>query len=549
MSETTEKKSLKEQSAWLLIAKTVAFAFSFLLPLLVVRYLSRDSVGLYRESFQVITNAVAILPLGFSMSAYYFLARESAERRAATIFNILLFNFAVGGAACLALFLRPELLGFIFQSERIAALASVVGVVIWLWVFSTFLETVAVANQETRLATLFIVAAQLSKTLLMVAAVVFFASVEWFLYAAAAQGALQTVVLLVYLEKRFPKFWTEFRPRFFVEQAIYAVPFGFVGILYVLQNNIQNYFVGYKFSEAEFAIYSYGLFQVPLITMLGESVASVLIPRMSELQAKNDKTEIIRLTTRAMSKLAFVYFPVYAFLLVTAQTFVVTLFTSEYAASASVFVVNLTLLPLGILITDPIVRAYGELGRFLLVLRFFIVTGLTATLYYGLDAFDMRQMIAVAVGAVLLEKIVAETVIARKIGFGVKDFHLLKAVGKTAVASFVAGVAAYFVHAGAREFLFAGGNFLAEQFLPANRPNAADFIGGCLTLAVVAAVFAPVYLLTANYLKIIENEEKRQFSNIINKTLSLFGAGSSAKPNGKSGETTIGSAEIADSKL
>ena len=64
-----KKTSLREQSAWLLVAKVIGFAFSFALPLLIVRYLTQDAVGHYREAFQVITNAVVILPLGFSMSA------------------------------------------------------------------------------------------------------------------------------------------------------------------------------------------------------------------------------------------------------------------------------------------------------------------------------------------------------------------------------------------------------------------------------------------------------------------------------------------------
>ena len=65
----------------LLAAKLVGFGISFVLPLMIVRFLTQENVGLYRESFQVITNALIILPLGFSMSAYYFLARETDERR------------------------------------------------------------------------------------------------------------------------------------------------------------------------------------------------------------------------------------------------------------------------------------------------------------------------------------------------------------------------------------------------------------------------------------------------------------------------------------
>jgi len=523
-TEKAEKQtaSLKTQSAWLLFAKIVGFGFSFLLPLLVVRYLSQENVGLYRESFLVIVNAVVILPLGFSMSAYYYLSRET-ERRGAAVFNILLFNFVVGGLACLALLLYPQMLGNILRSDELTLLAPKIGLVIWIWMFSTFLETIAIANREARLATAFIIFAQFSKTFLMVGAVFLFATVESFIYAAIIQGLLQTAILLVYLYYRFPKFWTTFRPAFFLEQMIYAVPFGLAGILWILQTDIHNYFVVYKFSSAEFAIYAYGCFQLPLISMLAESITSVLIPRMSELQTVENKQEMVRLTARAMQKLAFFYFPIYVFLLITAQTFIITLFTTDYLASVPIFLINLTLLPFGILITDPIVRAYKELGRFLLVLRVFVLAALIAALYFGLQYFDMSRMIAIAVVAILIEKAIAETVIVRKLGFGRKDFHLLKNVGKTAVISLVAGVITYFVYINTKEYLLNFGEHYAGQAFNTTQLSVLNFAGGSLTLFISALVFVPIYLFGAYFWGIIEEDEKLQLKNILKKVRSLFG--------------------------
>ncbi|HSK72409.1 MAG TPA: oligosaccharide flippase family protein, partial [Pyrinomonadaceae bacterium] len=412
MEQNTKTPSLKTQSAWLMFAKIVGFGFAFLLPLLVVRFLAQDKVGLYRQSFQVVMNATAILSLGFSMSAYYFLSRET-EKRASAIFNILLFHFVTGGLACLGLFLYPQILGKIFQSEEMTALAPEIGVVIWIWIFSTILETVAVANREPRLATVFIIFSQFTKTAFMAFAVIWFRTVEAFLVAAMIQGAVQTLILLVYLNSRFPRFWQKFDAGFFREHLVYAVPFGLAGILYILQTDIHNYFVGYRFSEAEYAIYAYGCFQLPLITILAESIASVMIPRMSELQMRGERAEMIRLTARAMQKLSFFYFPIYVFLFITAQTFIITLFTRNYLASVPIFLINLTLLPFHILVTDPIVRSYRELGRFLLILRIFIFSGLVAALYFGIQHFNLSGMIAIVVVALICEKIIAEGVIIR----------------------------------------------------------------------------------------------------------------------------------------
>jgi O-antigen/teichoic acid export membrane protein len=500
--------SLKSQSAWLLFAKVVGFAFSFLLPLLVVRFLTQEKVGVYRQVFLVIANANAILPLGVAISAYYYLSRET-ERRASAVFNILIFNFIAGGLACLALFFYPQFLGNIFHNEEITRLAPKIGIVIWFWIFSSFLETAAVANQEARMATAFIILAQFTKTLLMVSAVILFGSVEAFVYAAMIQAIFQSCVLLVYLNSRFPRFWTKFDFKFFREQLIYALPFGLAGLLWTLQTDIHNYFVGYRFSASDYAIYAYGCFELPLIAMISESVTSVLIPRMSKLQAENDKREMIRLTTRAMQKLAFFYFPVYAFLLITAQTFIVTLFTRNYEASVPIFLINITLMPFYIWIVDPIVRAYKELGRFLLILRIFIFTALIAALYFGIQNFDLRGMIAIVVIAVLTEKLISSVAVLRKLEVNATDVSLLKDVAKTAVCAVLAGIFTFLFYTASNEKIAAFGADLAQNVLGFSKTGVIDFVSGVLVLGLCFLVFAPIYLLSANFFGIIDDGEKK----------------------------------------
>jgi O-antigen/teichoic acid export membrane protein len=514
-------ESLKAQSVWLLFAKIVGFALSFLLPLFIVRFLSQENVGLYRESFQVIVDVTAILPLGFSMSAYYFLSRET-ERRGAAILNILLFNFVVGGAACLALFFYPQILGNIFQSEQMTALAPKIGIVIWLWIFSTFLETVAIANQEARLATGFIILSQFSKTLLMLVAVFLFSTVESFLYAAMIQGVFQIGILVFYLNSRFPKFWTDFRFAFFAEQMYYAVPFGLTAVLGILQTSVHNYFVGHKFSSAEYAIYAYGCFQVPLIGMLAESVSSVLIPRMSALQATNDTKEIIRLTTRAMQKLAVFYFPLYVLLMITAQTFIITLFTKNYLASVPIFMINLTLLPFSILLVDPIVRAYKEFGRFLVILRTVVVGLLLAVLYFYIDRLSMSGMIAVAMTALLAEKFIGEAFLFRRLKVSLSDLYLLKDVGKTAVVTLIAGLITLVFYTFTKDHLFDFGEEITAQILQTSKISVLNFFGGGFTMFVTTCVFAPIYLFGIYYWNILEEQEIKQFKSIINKLLMFF---------------------------
>lgn len=531
------KPSLLQQSAWLMFAKTIGFVLSSLLPFLIVRLLTQDEVGVYRQAFQIVTNAVSILPLGFSMSAFYFLNREP-EKHASVIFNILLFNFVTGGLACFGLYLYPQFLGNIFQSAELTRLAPVIGIVVWLWIFSTFLEIVALANQETKLATAFIILAQFTKTLLMVGAVVFFATVEAFLYAAIIQAFLQTGILLVYLNRRFPGFWTSFDAGFFRTQLFYALPFGLAALLYTIQTDIHNYFVGYRFSDADYAIYAYGCFELPLIAMLYDSFGAVMIPRMSELESKGKKREMLAMVVSAMRKLALVYFPLFIFLMIVAQEFITTLFTKNYAASVPIFRVNLLLLPIYILMLDPVARAFPHIGRFLLKIRVVLFLGLISALYFGIQHFDLRGMIAIVVVAVLLEKLISLAKISGVLEIKWRDVYLLKPVGMTALAALFSGATLYLFYFYSRDLLLTRClNFSQSLLSLINFTKATDFFGGSLFLGICFLIFLSVYLLAANWFGIIDAEDKQKFRQLVVNRFpfikKLFGQ-SSKKENQKS---------------
>ncbi len=511
--EEKQTTSLRSQSASILFAKWISFLLAFIFPLILVRTLNLDRVGLFREIFQLAGNLAAILPLGFSLSAYYYLARE--ERRKSTVFNIVLFNLAMGALGFVVLTFFPGLLNAIFRNDELTSFAPLIGVLVWLWIFSTMLETVALANQETKLATMLIIGSQFSKTVLMIAAVWIFASVKALVYAAIIQTGLQTLVLLYYLKIRFPRYWRSFDAKFFREHLAYALPFGLAGLLWTLQSDIHNYFVAHRFSEEEYAIYAYGCFQIPLIAMLSDSVTAVLIPRMSQLNRDGKTREMLELTVRAAQKLSFFFFPLYAFLFITAHEFITTLFTAKFEQSVPIFLVNLTLLPFYITVLDPLTRAFKELGRILLAFRVAVFIVLIAALTYGIRSFSLRGMVGIVVAATIFESIFLSGTIAYRIGVRGTDLHLLKGVGKTAVAAAIAGIAllaGYFV---GRDFIFEKCLWVSRSiFSFVSGERLADFFGGSLFLFVCLLLFAPIYLFAANRLGLIDDTEKERLAAV-----------------------------------
>src|SRR5271165_6653431 len=145
---------------------------------------------------------------------------------------------------------------------------------------------------------------------------------------------------------------------------------------------------------------------------------------------------------RAMRKLAAVYFPVYALLAVVAQEFISFLFTRSYLASVPVFLINLTLLLLGILLLDPLFRAYVEQRFFLIRLRVVLCVALTAGLWIGTARFGLLGAITTVVVVTVAERVVMAIRFARILGVGRRDLALLKDTGKLAIAATLSGLVA-----------------------------------------------------------------------------------------------------------
>jgi hypothetical protein len=168
-------------------------------------------------------------------------------------------------------------------------------------------------------------------------------------------------------------------------------------------------------------------------------------------------------------------------------------------------------------VTDPIVRAYKELGRYLLLLRVFLFTAMTAALFYGIQNFDMRGMIVIVVVTALTEKFVFTSVILKKLNVRRNDLVGLKTIGKTAVAGLTAGFFTFLFYWEFAERLFLLGAKLPQAIFAAPKTGIIDFIAGGLVLGVCALIFTPIYLLTANYFGIIEDEDKDKVRSVIGK--------------------------------
>jgi O-antigen/teichoic acid export membrane protein len=445
---TTEARpapSLTSQAIWLMAAKTISFAFAVALPLLLVRRLSQQDLGLYKQVFFVVTTAMNLLPLSFGLSAFYFLPREK-DRQPAVIANILAFLGGTGALAAVLLIVWPGFVVWLFGTPELAALAAPLGVVVLLWTVGSFLEFITVAVQDVRASTVFIVLAQFSKTALLIGAAAFVGTVFSLVVAALLQGIVQVTVMLLYLRRRFPGFWRAFDWPLAWKQGAYALPLGMSSLVIQLQDTLHHLFVSHAFGPAGYAIYSVGVTQLPLVGILRESAGQVMLPRINQLESENSRLEILDLVARAGRKLALVYFPLTAFLLVAGREVVIFLFTRQYEASWPIFAIAVMILPLNAIVLDPVTRAHSQ-RFFFLRLRLIVLGILTTVLAFYAAELGLAGVMAAVFTAIATIWLIGVWRMAKFLEVGRVELRAFHPVVKIAAASVAAALVAAMVRA------------------------------------------------------------------------------------------------------
>ena len=446
MMATTTKQppGIAVQAFWLTASKFIAVLLNMALPILLVRLMARAEYGVYKEAFLFVGTAANIATFGVGMSAFYFMPRHP-ERGGQIALNILAYNFVVGWIPLIVLACYPQLLRFLFRTDALEPLAMFLGILILLTLTASLVQQIPTALQDVRYSTVFVVGTQLARALLVAAAAIWFRSVESLIVAMIVSQLLSIAVLFWYLHDRFPRFWTHFDWHFCKEQLAYALAYGAFGLIWVIQKDLDNYFVSASLGPSDYAIYAVGWLDVPLISLILESVVSVMIVRVSTLQRENRKTDIRYITAAATNRLSAVQFPLFMFLLVAGRDLIVLFYTKAYEKSADIFLITIILLPLSVFLLDPIVRAYKELRNFLLAVRVGAFIGLFCVLFPVMRHFGMMGAAIAAVAAQAIERIFIAWRAAKTVEATSKDIPLYLDLFKITGVTLAAGLVAYLV--------------------------------------------------------------------------------------------------------
>jgi O-antigen/teichoic acid export membrane protein len=338
--------------------------------------------------------------VGMSESLFFFLpgATRDGGRYVA---NTMIVLGGVGLLVAAAFWGGAERLAAWMNNPDLAPLMPLLAVFFLLMLVSYVLEIVMTARQEYRRAAVSYGLSDLARGLLIVAPVLVLQTLASLLYGAILFAAIRLGTTLWYCWRQFG---ASLRPewRLLTKQIVYSVPFAFYVLFTTGQETLHQYVVSSLFDAATFAVYSVGCLQVPLVELVSTSVVNVMMVGMVQTIRDGRESAVLSMWHDTVRKLALIFFPLVALLLITAHDLIVFLFTDQYAASVPIFRAWALAILLAVIPMDGLLRVYAQ-TPFLLVINIARLAIVAGGMYWfvtsmGLVGAVLVTLVALAVG-------------------------------------------------------------------------------------------------------------------------------------------------------
>jgi O-antigen/teichoic acid export membrane protein len=412
---------------------------AFAIPLVLARVFDQSEFGTYKQLFLIYATLFGLAQIGMAESLYYFVPRDhSAAGR--FVANSLLALAAIGLSVVAFLTIARERIADWLSNAALAAHLPSIGWFLALMLTSAVLEIALLSRKRNGTAASVYALSDIGRA----ACLTIPALLAWGLRGVMAGAiAFAAIRLIATLAAMVAEFRGALRPDVAVlrRQLAYALPFAIAVGIEVLHLNWHQYAVAARFDAAAFAIYAVGCLQVPVVDLIVTSTCNVMMVEMAAVQGR-DPGAARWLWHDTISRLAFMIFPLAAFLVLMARDIIVILFTPAYEASVPIFMLwSLTMLA-SVFVVDGVLRVFAQ-TRFLLaqnVLHLAIVAGLAG---FFLNLFGLQGAVLATLLATLTVKSIGMARIAHLMHLRWQDALPWRALMTAASCAVIATIPAF----------------------------------------------------------------------------------------------------------
>ncbi len=371
---------MKKFSDKVIVYMGSSFVDSFLqivIGMLLVRYLTKYDYGTFRQIMLVAVLISTTIAIGLPQSLSYFIPRAStSQEKKQLAFQVFTVLTLLGLVAATTSYLFRFRISSGFNNTELLQYS---------WVFSLFFlflipskctQPTLVALGRTNFASFLNVGTAIVNFFFVIIPLILGKDLKIILVSMLSVYVLKFLIVIYILSSLDGGFPRLLDKHSFKKQLSYSVPLGGSLMLGVARKYIDQFIIAALYNPVNFAIYSRGAFELPLVNLLPYNLSTLMVPKIAEYYKEGKISSIVYLWQESMRKVALVLFPVFIYSFIFADFIISFLFTKEYLDSVRIFRIYLLLLPIRIGAYRTILQAIGQTRHIFTATIISLITGI-----------------------------------------------------------------------------------------------------------------------------------------------------------------------------
>lgn len=483
---------LSHQVALATFSKTAKHVSVFALSIILARTLSTESYGVYLQVQLVVSTLLYLAIFGVPHSIYYFLPRSREPRLLIVVSALVLCVVGIGLAA--GLYLGMGKISELLNNPRLVDLALISAGLLFFQVPIKLFEpamisakrvgTFVLLNSTFNILFFFPIAipailgwpvADILKCMLGFYVVQFVAMMTTLLFVTGGLRGL-----------------ADGEAYSFRAQILYSAPIGLAGMVGEIDRQTDKIIVSGAFDPEQYAIYTRGAMEIPLLNVISNSLHNIMMPRFVEAYRDGNEAELLASWHSAIRLMASFVYPACAFFIGTGDLLIPFLYSDRFAEASVIFQIYMLTLLVRVTTGDAIIRAIGRTG----VMFKFSIVGIVLNIILTSGLIKIMGIVGAPTATVLVSYLMATAylyVVGQMLDIRIVQIFPWDSLKRIVIASVVSIAVAS----------------IARTF----------GLGSAATLGAVFVLFCPIYMVAFRVTKVLDERERDAVHSLLPRVL------------------------------
>jgi O-antigen/teichoic acid export membrane protein len=369
--------SIREQSIFLTIGNVFTQGALMVQSIILARILTSADFGSFRQILLITALSYAFWYLSLPESSSYFLARLSPDDRKKFAFQTTISLIILGILASASIVILRTSIAKLFDNAELADQlwpAAFIPIGMMLSVFLTIsLVSVGRAKLSSLISVINALITVISICLPLYLGVNLQQALRWYSAAFVGMGIIAFFLLWIHIG-----FKPNLDRKLLGDTLNFSLPYWLGYFIFFAYSQGHRFLVSCFFSPNDFAMFSVGATELPIMGQLSIFISLVLVPVCAKEWQAGNYGEISRLLQRSAQKISLVVLPVFMIIIFSPKQILTLLFGSRYGGAWPIFVVTSCLMLLKICEIQSLFKIIGKTRPIILLSLVALIVGIAS---------------------------------------------------------------------------------------------------------------------------------------------------------------------------